>query len=115
MMIYNSVSKFLVKNAKVFGIFIAFSGIIFVVDKIVVYGSQINFGNFGKIQLVFLIFISIVSGVSNILLAAGWRKILDYVGVQRSFRWAAWIYATSQLAKYVPGNVFQFVGRQAWV
>lgn len=91
----------------------ALFALFFVFYKIVLYGSEISFRNFDTLDLVFLIFVSFICGISSILLAFGWQEILVYVGVERPFRWAVWAYATSQLAKYVPGNVFQLVGRQA--
>jgi len=54
-----------------------------------------------------------IAGLSNILLALGWRNLLAALNVAVRLPWAIWAYAVSQLAKYVPGNVFQFAGRQA--
>ncbi|TPL22882.1 hypothetical protein FJ952_05720 [Mesorhizobium sp. B2-4-10] len=113
MMIYKTIDRFVRDNIKALGFFLAFLALLFVFNKIILYGSEISFRNFDTLDIVFLISISLISGISSILLASGWREILVYVGVDRPFRWAVWAYATSQLAKYVPGNVFQLVGRQA--
>jgi len=47
------------------------------------------------------------------LLARAWRFLLIYLGVAVSSGWAVWAYGVSQLAKYVPGNIFHLAGRQA--
>ncbi|WP_292442281.1 hypothetical protein [Mesorhizobium sp.] len=52
-------------------------------------------------------------GASNLLLAFGWQRLLHHLGASVSRSWAIHAYAISQLAKYVPGNIFQFAGRQA--
>lgn len=46
------------------------------------------------------------------LLAHAWRTLLQYLGVNAPTRPVWRIYASSQLSKYIPGNVFQFVSRQ---
>lgn len=56
--------------------------------------------------------LSIIYGASLFLLAAAWHAVLVFVGAGppgqiHSMR----AYATAQLAKYVPGNVFHLVGR----
>ncbi|MBZ9922625.1 hypothetical protein LB579_33760, partial [Mesorhizobium sp. BR1-1-7] len=113
MMIYKTIERFVRNNIRALGFFLALLALAFVFNKLVLYGSEISFRYFGTLHVVFLIFVSFICGISSILLASGWREILVYVGVDRPFRWAVWAYATSQLGKYVPGNVFQLVGRQA--
>ncbi|NIG98135.1 MAG: hypothetical protein G5701_02350 [Serratia symbiotica] len=49
----------------------------------------------------------------SFLLAFAWRRILKSLGVYVSRAWSIKIYGISQLAKYVPGNVFHIAGRQA--
>ncbi|QLH64097.1 hypothetical protein [Serratia symbiotica] len=49
----------------------------------------------------------------SFLLAFAWRRILKSLGVDVSRAWSIKIYGISQLAKYVPGNVFHIAGRQA--
>ncbi len=62
-----------------------------------------------------LIFVSIlVYGLSGLLLYSSWCKLNKLCG-QGEFcrRQCIAIYGTTQIAKYVPGNVFHFVGRHA--
>ena len=50
---------------------------------------------------------------SSVLLASAWRDLLAALGHPAGLRWCVGAYGLSQPAKYIPGNVFQFVGRQA--
>ncbi|WP_165772332.1 hypothetical protein [Rahnella victoriana] len=60
-----------------------------------------------------ILLLVIVYGVFNIIPTTGWKSILAIFGIQISNLNALNIYGTSQLAKYVPGNIFHFAGRQA--
>jgi len=57
--------------------------------------------------------LALVYGAANFLLAQAWYNILLSLKSPLPLLRAVRIYAVSQLAKYVPGNVFQFAGRQA--
>ncbi len=86
--------------------------VIFVMVKLKDYGSEIDISFFAT--LVFpIIGLSIVYGLTNVLLAFAWKDLLKYFDESIGSRLAIKIYGESQLAKYVPGNVFHFVGRQA--
>ena len=52
-------------------------------------------------------------GFGSVLLSAAWTRLLAWCG-QPDARFAAChaVYGRTQLAKYLPGNVFQYVGRQ---
>jgi len=56
---------------------------------------------------------SVVYAASCMLTALAWRGILASLGPQVDGRRAMYIYGSSQIAKYVPGNVLHLVGRQA--
>jgi hypothetical protein len=47
------------------------------------------------------------------MLALAWWNLLRQFGTSVSIRWAIKTYGISQLAKYVPGNIFHLAGRQA--
>lgn len=96
-----------------FGILLGVAGVLFVGQRLLTYRDQIDIGAISAAGYVYIVLLSLAYGVANVLLAAGWREILVYFGVRRSFRWIVWAYAMSQLAKYVPGNIFHLVGRQA--
>jgi hypothetical protein len=50
---------------------------------------------------------------AGLMMALAWRCILAHLQTQVSRKSAFSIYGLSQISKYVPGNVFQFLGRQA--
>jgi uncharacterized membrane protein YbhN (UPF0104 family) len=87
-------------------------GVFFVVFQLYQYQSQLNLAKLGTNSYLVIATLAVVYGASNLLLAVGWRNILLQLSVHTSCRWAIWVYATSQLAKYVPGNIFQYAGRQ---
>src|SRR5579859_4570845 len=48
-----------------------------------------------------------------VMLVLGWRALLRGAGATAaSFRNVFWVVGRTAIAKYVPGNVFQYVGRQ---
>lgn len=56
--------------------------------------------------------LAMLYAMANILLVMAWKNILKIYKVDVSFTQAFKIYSSSQLAKYVPGNVFHLAGRQ---
>jgi MFS family permease len=56
--------------------------------------------------------LTILYAIANILLALAWRHLLLQYHVKTTRLWSIKTYGISQLAKYIPGNVFQFAGRQ---
>jgi uncharacterized membrane protein YbhN (UPF0104 family) len=51
---------------------------------------------------------------SCLLPAMGWRKVLEHYSEKISPAAAVYLYGTSQIAKYIPGNIAQFAYRQAF-
>lgn len=66
------------------------------------------------LDLVLIVVSILVYGLSGLLLSSAWCKLNQVCG-QGSFscRQCIAIYGTAQIAKYVPGNVFHFIGRHA--
>ena len=66
------------------------------------------------VDLVLIVMSIVAYGLSGLLLASAWRDLNRICG-QGGFsrRQSIAIYGTTQIAKYVPGNVFHFVGRHA--
>ncbi|WP_139795781.1 hypothetical protein [Desulfocicer vacuolatum] len=54
-----------------------------------------------------------IYGAGNILLAQAWWCLLSFLDKKIAKNRAIKIYGISQLAKYVPGNIFHLAGRQA--
>ena len=88
-------------------------GVIFVANKLLEYSDKIDFSSLSFLALAQLLGMSFAYGCANILLSIAWRDILFHFGVKVKLNWAIQTYGISQVAKYVPGNIFQFAGRQA--
>jgi uncharacterized membrane protein YbhN (UPF0104 family) len=95
------------------GSVLAIAGIVFVALRLYDYGAEIDFNRFGIADWLVLFGYSLVYGLANLMLAFAWGDLLGYFGVGSARRWVVNIYGVSQLAKYVPGNIFHLAGRQA--
>jgi uncharacterized membrane protein YbhN (UPF0104 family) len=88
-------------------------GVAFVGLKLFNYSHQLPIDKIGVSQWFAVGILSLAYGASGLLLALAWRDIVQHLGVTIRRDWAVWVYGVSQLAKYVPGNVFHLAGRQA--
>ncbi|WP_197456805.1 hypothetical protein [Cephaloticoccus primus] len=88
-------------------------GVVFVVFRLRHYAGEIEFSRFGRGDWVGIAFLCLSYGGSNWFLSKAWQKLLFYFKVPIEIRRAVRIYGLSQLAKYVPGNIFHLAGRQA--
>lgn len=70
-------------------------------------------GHFQATSATLLTGLALLYGAANVLLASAWRHLLVRAGVPATRMWSIRVYGVSQLAKYVPGNVFHLAGRQA--
>jgi uncharacterized membrane protein YbhN (UPF0104 family) len=95
------------------GSVLGLAGVAFVIIRLVKYGSQLTLGALGPWRWLGLLVLALLYGISGMLLALAWRELLLYLGVSAGRRWAIGTYGVSQLAKYLPGNVFHLAGRQA--
>lgn len=89
------------------------AGLVFVGYRVGQQFDQISEVTFAGRAWVMFILASIIYGFANFLLALAWYGILGAARAGVAWPRICRIYGTSQLAKYVPGNVFQFAGRQA--
>lgn len=94
------------------GSIIALLSVLFVAHRIHVYWAQIPDDTFTLKLLALLMLLAAIYGAANALLASAWRILMKSLGQAISGRTATRIYGLTQLAKYVPGNIFQFTGRQ---
>jgi hypothetical protein len=88
------------------------AGVLFVCLKLYEYQGQLGFLNISAPGYAAAAGLALVYSAANLLLALAWRNLLFALKLPIPIRWTVWAYAVSQLAKYVPGNVFQFAGRQ---
>ncbi len=95
------------------GALLGAAGVVFVALRLASYAGEIDAAGIGPGGYAALFGLAAVYGASNLLLALGWWGLLRCLGVTAARGWALRAYAISQFAKYVPGNIFQFAGRQA--
>lgn len=95
------------------GNILAVAGIVFVGIKVWGYAGEIDLARLTPALWGTIAGLAIVYGCANLLLAFGWQSLLAQLGRQEDTFWCIRAYGLSQIAKYVPGNVFQFAGRQA--
>jgi glycosyltransferase 2 family protein len=92
---------------------LALFGSAFVIYRLINYGAIVSLSSIGSIGILVVSSLIMVYGIANILLALSWRQILAYLNVKVEIPFAVHTYGTSQLAKYLPGNIFHLAGRQA--
>ncbi|WP_245455545.1 MULTISPECIES: hypothetical protein [unclassified Mesorhizobium] len=95
------------------GALLGLAGVLFVGIRLQGYAGEIDFRRLGAGGYLAIAALAGLYGASNLLLALGWQKLLHHLQTPVSRSWAIHAYAISQFAKYVPGNIFQFAGRQA--
>lgn len=95
------------------GNILAIAGVGFVGMKVWGYAGEINLAQLTPALWGIIAGLAAAYGCANLLLAIGWQKLLAQLGRQENAHWCIRTYGLSQIAKYVPGNVFQFAGRQA--
>ena len=85
--------------------------VIFICWKIV--HMDINYSEILTISgIINITVVSFIYGILLILMSSSWWQIVSVIsGKTVRFRLAAKIYCKSNLLKYIPGNVFQYVGR----
>jgi len=89
-------------------------GVVFIVIKLKQYGGQVDLSQFTVLNWLAFLGLALLYGViSWILLPVAWNNLLKHFGISVSLVWAMRTYGLSQLAKYVPGNVFHLASRQA--
>ena len=94
------------------GACLAILGSVLVVQKILVYLSDINFKEIDSSIWLLLASLTILHSISNLLLAFGWGKVLQHHNLRVSPVWLISTFFISQIGKYIPGNIFHLAGRQ---
>lgn len=92
---------------------LAVLGVVFVTFRLHTYAGNFDLSALGWELCLLIVLLAMVYGAANVLLALAWRSLLAYLQIAVGRGWAIRAYGVSQLAKYVPGNIFQFAGRQA--
>lgn len=103
------------KNSKIIQILsllIILLSLWFIGDKFWVHHNLIISSAFNFELITIIVICSIVYGLSEFLLSFAWRNLLILCGHKNiSVNLCHKIYGKSQIAKYIPGNVFHVLGR----
>jgi uncharacterized membrane protein YbhN (UPF0104 family) len=92
---------------------LALIGIVFVAIRLNEYWGSQDLSHISPVTWAAIGSLAVFYGSANILLALAWRQLLAQFGPHVTRMWAIRVYGVSQLAKYVPGNIFHIAGRQA--
>jgi uncharacterized membrane protein YbhN (UPF0104 family) len=95
------------------GLGLGFAGILFIILKFRDYGWKIDFTALPASTWFTLFFMALIYFGACFLLGFAWHNILLFLELRVRRVWSIRTYGVSQLAKYVPGNIFQFASRQA--
>ncbi|WP_406623089.1 hypothetical protein [Acidovorax sp. SDU_ACID1] len=98
---------------KLFGKILVVLAIGFVVWRLYFYAGEIDFSRFDGWRWCAILVLIFLSAIANALLARAWRQLLQNLGCRISVDQAVKIHGVSQLARYIPGNIFHLAGRQA--
>ena len=95
------------------GAVLALAGIGFVSLRLYNYSAAMDFSALGAGAWTALAVCAALYGLAGLLMAKAWHSILRHLNLNVSTAWAVQAFGISQLAKYIPGNIFHFAGRQA--
>lgn len=89
------------------------AGVVFVGIRLYQHIEEIDLTRFDFATWIILGLLVLIYGAANTLLARAWWRQLELFDLRTEWRWALSAYGQSQLAKYIPGNIFHLAGRQA--
>jgi len=99
--------------ANLAGAALALIGLTFVVIQLRRYGASVDTANVSPGEWMSLCGLILVGVGMNACLGVAWRSALADGGAPVSMRWGIATYALTHVARYVPGNIFHYAGRQA--
>lgn len=92
---------------------LAIVGIVFVIVKLRDDYLQLNVTLLARDVWLAVFGYSFIYGLTNFMLALAWFDLLRGLGINIRRLLAFKVYGLSQIAKYLPGNIFHLAGRQA--
>lgn len=92
---------------------LAVTGIIFVLFHLHSYWKNINLSKIEPLSWCLIAGMVIIYGAANSILALAWWHLLGQLKARIARLDAIRIYGITQLARYLPGNIFHLAGRQA--
>ena len=106
-----NLSKIIYPSLKWLGFALSMLSVAFVALKFESLSGNVDWPNFSS-NLWAIGTLALIYCISLVFLAISWKFLLSFLKLNINFRTAISIYGVSQLAKYIPGNIFQFLGRQ---
>lgn len=107
----NEMKSLLFKWANQIGFYLGFAGLIFVIFKIKNITGLVAFHYWSKRTILGIGILILISCLLNGILVIAWKRLLNYCGSTNTRAEVFNIFGNSYIAKYIPGNVFQFIGR----
>ncbi len=95
------------------GSLLGLAGLVFVALRLNAYADEIDLSRFSILAWSIIGLLALAYGAANVLLARAWWYLLAFFEVKADWGWAVKAYGQSQLAKYIPGNIFHLASRQA--
>lgn len=87
--------------------------VLFVILKLRAYCTNLNLSSITGLAWCLIVMVAAIYGAANTLLSLAWRNLLRQNRASITSVEAIRIYGISQLARYLPGNIFHLAGRQA--
>lgn len=87
--------------------------VIFVGLRLHDYWADLDFSRFVASDWLVISVLIIIYAFANLLLVFAWQLLLLQQNLKVHPHWSLSTYGISQLAKYLPGNIFHLAGRQA--
>lgn len=96
-----------------FGHFLGILCIVFIGIKLAKHVELVNLhGLMTPMLILNVVLLAFAYALNLVLLAIGWRQLILAEGGWLNAQASLYIYGKSQIAKYLPGNIFHLVGRQ---
>ncbi|HEY4093123.1 MAG TPA: hypothetical protein VGN46_16545 [Luteibacter sp.] len=99
--------------ANIAGGILGIAGIAFLVAQLRRYGAAMDLKGLSSNDWLAFACLSLLGICMNACLGLAWRAVLAWNAVRVDARWAIATYAITHVARYVPGNIFHYAGRQA--
>lgn len=92
---------------------LAIIGVGFVAVRLYDHWGSLDLSQITSTAWIIIALLALLYGVaSSLLFTFAWWNVLAWFEIHMTRRWAFRVYGVSQLAKYVPGNIFHLAGRQ---
>lgn len=94
------------------GSVLALGGVFFVGVRILASAETVDWRSWPDQAWGGLIVLALLYAAASFLVVVSWRCILAFLGIKAGWWPALRVHAASQVARYLPGNVFHLAGRQ---